>query len=179
MVRGVLPTIKPIWQLVYRTYGVRRNVELGRRVHLGLGSILWAPRKLTVGSDVYIGKGCTIEVDGRIGNNVLIASRVGIVGRRDHDHRQVGVLITHAAWVGDEPERLSDEIEIGNDVWLGYGAIVLSGTTIGSGAIVAAGSVVTSDVPAYAIAAGNPARVIGERFSSSEQARHKAIVGDL
>ena len=53
---------------------------------------------------------------------------------------------------------------IGHDVWIGYRAIVLSGVKIGNGAVIGAGSVVTKDIPDYAIAAGNPARVIRDRF---------------
>ena len=53
---------------------------------------------------------------------------------------------------------------IGHDVWLGSGAIVLSGVTIGHGAVVAAHAVVTRDVPPYAIVGGNPAKVIRYRF---------------
>jgi acetyltransferase-like isoleucine patch superfamily enzyme len=57
---------------------------------------------------------------------------------------------------------------IGNDVWIGYGAIVLGGVTIGDGAIIAAGSVVTKDVEAYSIYGGNPAKKITERFENNE-----------
>lgn len=53
---------------------------------------------------------------------------------------------------------------IGNDVWLGYEALIMPGVKIGNGAIVAAHSVVTGDVPAYAVVGGNPARVIKKRF---------------
>jgi virginiamycin A acetyltransferase len=53
---------------------------------------------------------------------------------------------------------------LGNDVWLGNGVVVMPGVNIGDGAIVAAHSVVVSDVPAYAIAGGNPAKVIRTRF---------------
>lgn len=56
-------------------------------------------------------------------------------------------------------------MEIGNDVWIGYGATILSGVRIGDGAIVGANAVVTKDVPPYAIVAGNPAHVIRMRFS--------------
>lgn len=54
---------------------------------------------------------------------------------------------------------------VGNDVWIGYEALVLPGVIIGNGAIVAARSVVTADVPAYTIVGGNPAKPIKARFS--------------
>lgn len=57
---------------------------------------------------------------------------------------------------------------IGNDVWFGYEALVMPGVTIGDGAIVAARSVVTGDLPAYCVAAGNPAQVVRYRFSPEE-----------
>ena len=54
-------------------------------------------------------------------------------------------------------------IRIGNDVWIGAHAVILSGVTIGDGAVVAAGAVVHQDVMPYAIVGGVPARVLGER----------------
>jgi virginiamycin A acetyltransferase len=60
---------------------------------------------------------------------------------------------------------------VGNDVWLGYGALVLPGVTIGHGAIVAAASVVASDVPPYAIVGGNPAREIRRRYEDEDVER--------
>lgn len=54
---------------------------------------------------------------------------------------------------------------IGNDVWIGYEALIMPGVTIGDGAIIASRSVVTADVPSYAIVGGNPARVIKSRYS--------------
>ena len=65
-----------------------------------------------------------------------------------------------AAW---ETEVRGDTV-VGNDVWIGMEAVVMPGVTIGDGAIVAARSVVTRDVPAYAIVAGNPAQVVKMRF---------------
>ncbi len=53
---------------------------------------------------------------------------------------------------------------IGNDVWLGYDVLVMPGVKIGDGAIVAARSVVVTDVPAYSVVGGNPARIIKKRF---------------
>jgi phosphonate metabolism protein (transferase hexapeptide repeat family) len=60
--------------------------------------------------------------------------------------------------------RRSHRVILGNDVWIGHGAIILPGRRIGDGAVVAAGAIVTKDVPAYAIVGGNPARVIKPRF---------------
>jgi chloramphenicol O-acetyltransferase type B len=57
---------------------------------------------------------------------------------------------------------------IGNDVWIGFRAMLLSGITVGDGAVIAAGAVVASNVPPYAIVAGNPAKVIRYRFDSNE-----------
>lgn len=60
---------------------------------------------------------------------------------------------------------------VGNDVWIGYEAVIMPGVKIGNGAIVATKAVVTKDVPDYAIVAGNPAQVVKMRFSESEIAQ--------
>ncbi len=163
---------------LYRRFAVGARVELGADVHIGPGSRLWAPRRLTVGDDCYIGRWCTIEVDGAIGRGVLIANAVGIVGRHDHDMRAIGRSARRAPWIGDAdfPEAAREGVEIGDDVWIGYGAIVLSGVSVGRGAIVAAGAVITRDIPAYEIWGGNPARPLGRRFSESEVAEHEAAL---
>ena len=72
-------------QYAYRRLAVGANVTVAPDVHIGPGSRLWAPTGLDVSAGTYIGKWCTIEVDGEISSNVLIANSVGIVGRRDHD----------------------------------------------------------------------------------------------
>jgi acetyltransferase-like isoleucine patch superfamily enzyme len=64
---------------------------------------------------------------------------------------------------------------IGNDVYIGVGAIVLSGVSIGDGAVVGAGAVVTKSVPSYAIVAGNPAQLVRYRFESDVRARLQAL----
>ena len=60
--------------------------------------------------------------------------------------------------------RRSQRVFIGNDVWIGHGAVILPGRRIGDGAVVAAGAIVTKDVAPYAIVAGNPARFVRPRF---------------
>jgi virginiamycin A acetyltransferase len=67
----------------------------------------------------------------------------------------------------DAPKRSRGDTVVGHDVWIGRGAVIMPGVTIGSGAIVASASVVTKDVPPYAIVGGNPAHVIRMRFDEA------------
>jgi len=80
------------------------------------------------------------------------------------------VLWKSARGISGHPQTKGDVI-IGNDVWIGYGTIILSGVTIESGACIGAGAVVSQDVPAYAITAGNPAKIIKRRFPDDIIAR--------
>ena len=64
---------------------------------------------------------------------------------------------------------------IGNDVWIGYDATIMPGVKIGNGAIIAAKSVVTKNVPDYAVAGGNPARIIRTRYDDEQISRLNAI----
>jgi len=177
--RILLALLRPIWLRLFKLYAIRGNVVCQKDLHLGIGSKIFAPNQLTIGRDVYIGKLCTIECDGRIGDEVAIANAVGIIGRHDHDFTVVGKSIRRAPWIG-APDYVrgsrNTEVTIGSDVWIGYGAIVLSGITVGRGAIVAAGAVVTKDVRPYAIVAGNPAREVALRFSPDLAALHEQLL---
>lgn len=62
----------------------------GHDLHVGKGARLWAPKRLVIGDCVYIGKQVHIEANCRIGNYCLLANRVAIVGRHDHDFSAVG-----------------------------------------------------------------------------------------
>ena len=150
------------------------EVRLGDSVRIGLGSALWAPSQLIVEDAVSIGRWCTIMVNGRIGRGTMIANSVGIIGRRDHDVSALGLPVRYSPWVGEPGnESQSGSVEIGEDVWIGYGAILLSDITIGRGAIIGAGAVVTTDVDEYAIAVGNPARSVGSRFTTDQIPDHE------
>lgn len=81
------------------------------------------------------------------------------------------VLNNKAKNFSGHPSTKGDVI-IGNDVWIGQEALILSGVNIGDGAVIAARSVVTKDVPPYAIVAGNPARIMKMRFNQE-------IINDL
>lgn len=80
-------------------------------------------------------------------------------------------------WEGAAPESWphKGDTRVGNDVWIGYGATILPGVTIGDGAVIGSLSVVTGDVPPYAIVGGNPAKVIRYRFDEPTIARLLAL----
>lgn len=156
-----------------------RNISIGINSTFGRGTVLWAPNKMTIGNNVYIGKYCTLQADIEMGNNIVIANNVGLIGKYDHDYSKVGVSIKDAPWIGDSSYNFkgkNKKIVVEDDVWIGYGAIVFTGISIHRGAIVAAGSVVTHDVPAYSIVGGNPAHVLGQRFTEEEIKEHEKIL---
>lgn len=126
------------------------------------------------GGEIRIGQWCFIGEASRIwsaasielGNRVLISHAVNIFDSLTHPlraaarHDQVRKIFEDG-----HPTTLSlDEspVRIGDDAWIGAGAMVLRGVTVGQGGIVAAGAVVTRDVPPYTIVAGNPAGIIRE-----------------
>lgn len=152
----------------FKVIASRKVLSHGSDLHIGSGTRIWAPRQVELGDQVYIGKDVHIEANCRIGDYCLVANRVAIVGRHDHDFSAVGFPVRFSPWVGSRrnPTHFVDEeAVIETDVWLGYAAIVLTGTKIGRGSIVAAGSVVTKSFPPYSIIAGVPAKIIGRRFS--------------
>jgi acetyltransferase-like isoleucine patch superfamily enzyme len=131
-----------------------RSVESSR---IKEGVTFWFPEGVSIGRHVSINEWVFIDGWGgvRIGNDVRIAHRVSIMSE-DHRFERVDVPIRLQGKVGRP-------VVIGDDVWIGCGAIILKGVTVGRGAIVAAGAVVTRDVPEYAVVAGSPARVIRQR----------------
>lgn len=161
-------------------FGKSNYLTYGKDLHIGKGSRLWAPDFLEVGDSVYIGKDVHIECNCAIGDYCLIANRVAFVGRHDHDFKAVGYPVRYSPWIGSEAMIASnyrkEKVDVGQDVWIGYGAIILTGVTVGRGAVVSAGSLVVKDVPEYAIVAGTPARVIGKRFSAEEIHEHEQMI---
>jgi acetyltransferase-like isoleucine patch superfamily enzyme len=151
----------------------------GPDAHVGAGTRLWAPKHIRIGRGVYIGKQVSIEANADIGDYCILANRVAFVGRHDHDIHQLGVPTRFARWIGEDDvpaELREEEVRLEQDVWVGYGAILLTGVVIGRGAVVAAGAVVTKSVPPYAIVAGVPAKIVGYRFSKDEIPLHEHAV---
>jgi acetyltransferase-like isoleucine patch superfamily enzyme len=167
--------ISVVIQSMRRRLTVRGVVEIAPPVHLAGGSTIASQHGLSIGPGLRLGRFNTIEVSGRIGHSLLTSAHVAIVGRDDHNLNEVGTSVAESTWIGDRSITHRDQVVIGDDVWIGYGAVILSGTSIGSCAVVAAGAVVSSDVEPFAIVAGNPARVVGWRFSDAEaRAAHLA-----
>jgi len=102
-----------------------------------------------------------------IGHFVSIAGDVTFVLGGDDPCRGFATYPFKAAYFGEPEARAKAGITVGDDVWIGFGATILSGVTVGQGAVIAAGSVVAEDVPPYAIVAGNPAHVIKLRFEQA------------
>lgn len=168
----MLALLKRLRNEMRRKRTLTGNVQVGSGFRFGTGSFVWAPRALTIGSNVSIGSEVRIEVDGLIGDSVLIANSAAIVGKSDHEILNVGTPIRDGRWVGSSPTELSRFTTIGSDVWIGFRSTILSGVTIGDCSIVGAGAVVTRDIPPNSIVAGNPARLIRERFSQEDLATH-------
>lgn len=157
----------------YKKYSIGKNFYSGRHV------FLWAKNNIKIGDNFYIGRFSQIECDTQIGNNVMFANNVALVGRYDHNYHQIGTPTRLASQIRDMDynwKGLNSKIIIEDDVWVGYGAIILSGVKIGRGSIIAAGSVVTKNVEAYSIVGGNPAKIIGKRFSNDEIIQHESIL---
>ncbi|GAB14338.1 putative acetyltransferase [Arthrobacter globiformis NBRC 12137] len=163
-----------------RRISVHGNVVVGKNFRVGRGAIVGAPHELRIGNDVAIGPRSVVQVNGSIGDYVLIGMHVQIIGREDHEISEIGIPMTFATWVGNRRARPRDVVDIGRDVWIGASSIILGGVSIGEGSVIGAGAVVTRDVPSYSIVVGNPARVVGRRFKDEkERSSHGQLLTEL
>lgn len=108
-----------------------------------------------MGRDCSLNPGCTVRGRVTLGDGVRVGYQAHLVGF-EHRHED----LARPMWQQGVTSR---GVTVGDDVWIGAGAIVLDGVTVGAHSIVSAGAVVTKDVPAWAIVAGNPARVLRDR----------------
>ena len=141
----------------------RGTIRFGRFVWVGDGTkIRCHEGEVIVGRKTVLGQECTISAyrHVRIGEQCVIADRAMFI---DFDHGVVEV---------ERPIRVQGiymrDVEVGSNVWIGYGACVLRGVSVGDNAIVGTNAVVTKDVPANAVVAGSPARIIRMRDAPGE-----------
>ena len=112
----------------------------------------------------------------KIGRYCSIAKNVIFLLGVEHDYDRISTYPFKRKLLGGGEEATSKgDIIVGDDVWIGCRAIILSGVHIGQGAIIAAGAVVNKDVPAYAIVAGVPAKIVKYRFEESMREKLKRV----
>jgi acetyltransferase-like isoleucine patch superfamily enzyme len=121
------------------------------------GVTIWFPAGVSIGKNSSLNQGCNLYGLGgiEIGNNVRIACYSTIYSA-DHEFAEPDTAVNKQGYV-------LGKIIIEDDVWIGASVNINKGVTIGKGAVIGGGSVVTRDIPPYAVAAGNPARVIKYR----------------
>ena len=149
------------------------ELQIARRGRVGFGRFVWLGHGtkirchegvVEIGAKTVLGQECTISAYERvrIGEQCVIADRAMFI---DFDHGVVEV---------ERPIRLQGiytrPVEVGSNVWVGYGACVLRGVRVGDNSIIGTNSVVTKDVPANAVVAGVPARIVRMR-DAPEQLR--------
>jgi phosphonate metabolism protein (transferase hexapeptide repeat family) len=153
-----------------------KNCRIGRYAAVGERTVL---REVTVGDFSYferhaeaiytdIGKFCSVAANTRINalEHPLERATTHKVSYRPNEYfRYLGVDQEF------RERRRRKRVTVGHDVWIGHGAVILPGVHVGNGAVIGANSVVTRDVPAYAIVAGAPAKIIRSRFSEDVATR--------
>lgn len=152
-------------------FGKRLELQIARQGEIRFGRFVWIgdgtkirchEGEVEIGAKTVMGQECTISAYQRvrIGEQCVIADRAMFI---DFDHGVVEV---------DRPIRLQGiykrDVVVGSNVWIGYGACVLRGVSVGDNAIVGTNSVVTKDVPANAVVGGVPARVLRMREEPAE-----------
>ena len=158
MIRKIVNILRYVF-VRHRKYQFARQ---GKKVIIGNGCIINSASMIEFGDNVSIGPNAVLYAIYKkiiFGNNVMLGPHVTIVNG-DHNIRKIGVAII------DNHEKLPEDdsdVIIGDDVWIGYDALIMPGVTIGKGSVIGARAIVTKDVPPYSIYVGN--KVIKKRFS--------------
>ena len=146
--------------------GPRLQLQIGRGACVRLGRFVWIGHgtkirchegEVEIGAKTVIGQDCTISAYRRvrIGEQCVIADRAMFI---DFDHNVADTEVP----IRRQGIYMRD-VEVGNNVWIGYNAQILRGVRVGDNSVIGANSVVTRDIPANAVAAGTPARVVRMR----------------
>ncbi|OLE36275.1 MAG: acetyltransferase [Actinobacteria bacterium 13_1_20CM_3_68_9] len=150
--------------------GKRLEIQIGKRGRVRFGRFVWIgdgtkirchEGEVVIGAKTVLGQECTISAyqHVRIGEQCVIADRAMFI---DFDHGTVEV---------ERPIRIQGiykrDVDVGSNVWIGYGACILRGVKVGDNSVIGTYAVVTKDVPANSVVGGIPARVIREREAPS------------
>jgi acetyltransferase-like isoleucine patch superfamily enzyme len=162
-------------------FGRRLELEISRRGRVRFGRFVWIgdgtkirchEGEVEIGPKTVIGQECTISAYQRvrIGEQCVIADRAMFI---DFDHGVVEV---------ERPIRLQGiykrDVEVGSNVWIGYGACILRGVRVGDNSVIGTNAVVTKDVPANAVVGGVPARVLRMREAPERLKWGRAVEPD-
>ncbi len=142
------------------------QIQIGKRGRLRFGRFVWIgdgtkirchEGEVIIGDKTVLGQECTISAyqHVRIGEQCVIADRAMFI---DFDHGMVDVERTIR-----EQGIYKRDVNVGSNVWIGYGACILRGVQVGDNAVIGTNAVVTADVPANAVVGGIPAKVIRMR----------------
>lgn len=164
MILNGIINVVPIWIIRKLFYSLSR-MSLGGGSVINMFQHFISPSKIRIGKNCHINRYCLL--DGRGG--IVIGDSVSI------SYKSAIITGSHNMQNSKFPVKLAP-IVIKDFAWIGVGATILQGVRIGKGAVVCAGAVVTKDVPDYAIVAGIPAKVIGER---KQQLGYKCSPRDL
>lgn len=153
-----------------RNNSAKENITLGKHTLVGGTLIALFGGEITIGDNVYIGQGTSIQAKEKIvvSSNVIIANDVILLDNNNHPVSPEMRLKMSACedFINDElwswKYAESAPVVIEENVWIGRDARIMKGVTVGKGSVVALGAVVTHNVPAYCVVAGNPARVVKE-----------------
>lgn len=142
----------------------KEGVQLGDNVSIGMRSMIKTSGSLTVvgkgffmGHDSAMGNDCFVGAAGgvSIGNYVAIGQNVRFHSENHEFHERNRRICEQGV--------TNKGITVGNDVWIGAGAVILDGTHIGNGCVIGANTLVNKDIPDYSIAVGNPVKIVGHR----------------
>jgi len=132
--------------------------------NVSLGGVDLDAKKLSIGAHTYIRSGCVLSAVSSIGRFCSIGNNC-FIGQDKNTHP--------SDWVSSHPFQFTNtalsfepeivDVTIGDDVWIGHGAMIMEGVTVGTGAIIATRALVIHDVPPYAVVAGFPAKVVKYR----------------
>ncbi len=128
------------------TFAHGGDISIGDWCYIGEGARIWSARRIIIGDRVLISHNV----------NVFDSLTHPLHAGQRHCHFKAIALSGHPASIALDEQPVC----IGDDAWIGANAIISRGVTLGEGAVVGAGAVVTNDVPAFTIAAGNPAKII-------------------
>lgn len=142
-------------KLSINNVSIHHQSKIIGKVHIGSYTIINGPAYISGADDgCFIGKYCAIA------HNLRVR-----VANHETKYLNMQAGVSQKLDLKDVHGASKGQVKIGNGVWIADNVIILSGVTIGNGAIIGAGAVVTKDVEPYAIAAGNPARLIKHRVS--------------